>query len=122
MVIDPSTEPQDQVTGNNNISLVVSVLIQILHSVLRECDATIITSSYLYDPVSLGAMQQWFSNMQKEVHVLGPLLPASYSTETQNTEERASIDVEAFLEEMLVQHGKKSVFFVRSIPFLSDLG
>ena len=49
--------------------------------------------------------------MQKEVHVLGPLMPSSYSIETQNSEEEASVDIEAFLGEMLVQHGKQSVFF-----------
>ena len=57
--------------------------------------------------------------MQKEVHVLGPLLPSGYGTEeTQNTEEGASVDIETFLREMQVQHGKQSVFFVRFFHFL----
>jgi hypothetical protein len=61
-------------------------------------------------------MKHWFSDMQKEVHILGPLLPSGYgitSFETQNAreEEGASVDIEAFLGEMLVQHGKRSVFF-----------
>ena len=58
-------------------------------------------------------MKQWFSDMQKEVHVLGPLLPSGYGIETRNSEEGASDDIEAFLGEMQVQHGKRSVFFVR---------
>jgi len=53
--------------------------------------------------------------MQKEIYVLGPLLPLNY--ETRNDEEGASIDIETFLGEMLVQHGKRSVFFVRFLPF-----
>ena len=56
--------------------------------------------------------------MQKELHVLGPLLPPGYGTETQKGEEGASVDFETFLEEKLVQHGKGSVFFV-SFLFLS---
>jgi hypothetical protein len=56
-------------------------------------------------------MKQWYSDMQKEVHVLGPLLPSGYGIESQNSEEGASVDIEAFLGEMLVQHGKRSVFF-----------
>ena len=57
--------------------------------------------------------------MQKEVHVFGPLLPSSYGIEYQNNEEGANVDIEAFLEEMLVQHGKQSVFFASlSSPFL----
>ena len=55
--------------------------------------------------------------MQKEVHVLGPLLPSGYATETQNCEEGVSTDIEAFLREMQVQYGKRSVFFVSFFPF-----
>ena len=55
--------------------------------------------------------------MQKEVHVLGPLLPSGCGIETQNGEERASVDIEAFLGEMQLQHGKHSVFFVRFFLF-----
>ena len=52
--------------------------------------------------------------MKKEVHVLGPLLSAGFGTDS---EEGASIDIETFLGEMLVQHGKRSVFLVTSFPF-----
>jgi hypothetical protein len=63
-------------------------------------------------------MKQWFSDMQKEVHVLGPLLPFGYGIETLNIE-GPSVDIETFLGEMLVQHGKRSVFFVRFFCVLS---
>jgi hypothetical protein len=62
-------------------------------------------------------MKQWFSDMQKEIYFLGPLLPSGYGIETQNTEEGASVDIDAFLGEMQLQHGKRSVFFVRFFPF-----
>ena len=84
----------------------------VLHSAFQECDATIVTTSYAYESVSLDAMKQWFSDMQKEVHVFGPLLPSGYGTVTQNGEEGQSVDIKAFLEEMLVRHGKRSVYFV----------
>ena len=51
------------------------------------------------------------------MHVLGPLLPPGYGTETQKNEEGTNVDIETFLGEMLVQHGKQSVFFVRFFPF-----
>ena len=55
--------------------------------------------------------------MQKEVHVLGPFLPSGI--ETQNSkEEGANVEIEAFLEEMQLQHGKRSVFFVRFFPLI----
>ena len=71
------------------------------------------TTSYAYESVSLDAVKQWFSDMQKEVHVLGPLLPPGYGSKTQNSEEGTNVDIDTFLGKMLVQHGKRSVFFVR---------
>jgi hypothetical protein len=59
-------------------------------------------------------MKQWLSNMQKEVHVLGPLLPAGFGADN---EEGTSVDIVTFLGEMLVQHGKRSVFLVKTFPF-----
>ena len=50
--------------------------------------------------------------MKKEVHVLGPLLPHGYGFKTRSSEEGSNVDIETFLGEMLVQHGKRSVFFV----------
>ena len=76
-------------------------------------------TSYNYESVSLDALKEWFASMQKEIHILGPLLPAGYGTQTQNAEEGAGGDIETFLEKMLVQHGRQSVFFVRSFPLLS---
>ena len=56
--------------------------------------------------------------MKKEVHILGPLLPSGYGVETLNGEEGTSVDIEAFLREMQVQYGKRSVFFASlSSPF-----
>jgi hypothetical protein len=77
-----------------------------------------VATSYAYDSVSLDALKQCFSDKQKELHVLGPLLPPGYGTKTQNGEEGTSSDIEAFLREALVQHGERSVFFVKILPFL----
>ena len=76
----------------------------------------IATTSYAYESVSLDALKQWFSDMQKELYVLGPILPSGYGIESHKSEEGANIDIESFLGEMQVQHGKRSVFFVRFFP------
>ena len=60
-------------------------------------------------------MKHWFSDMQKEVHVLGPLLPPGYDIESRNSEERTNVDFETFLGEMLVQHGS---IFCKILSFL----
>ena len=93
-----------------------SVFYSTFNSSFRECDAIMVSTSYIYESASLDAMKQWFSDMQKKVHVLGPLLPPGYGTEPQGTEEEISNDIQAFLKEMLAQHGKQSAFFVRSFP------
>ena len=67
--------------------------------------------------MSLEAVKQWLSDMQKGCYVLGPLLPRGYGIETQNGEEGASVDIETFLGEMQLQHGKGSVFFVGVFSF-----
>ena len=59
-------------------------------------------------------MKQWLSSIQKEVHVVGPILPFGFGTDS---EEGASADIETFLGEMLVQHGKRSVFLARLFLF-----
>lgn len=92
----------------------MAVVYSVLHSSLHECDAVISTSSHVYESMTLDAMKQWLSDVDKGLHVFGPLLPAGYGTETQNNESGAgATDVEAFLGEMLAEHGKRSVFFVR---------
>ena len=63
-------------------------------------------------------MKQWVSEIHKEVYVLGPLLLAGYGTKIQNHEEGANFDIETFLGEMLVRHGKRSVFLVSFFFFL----
>jgi hypothetical protein len=76
------------------------------------------TTSYAYESLSLDAVKQWFSDMQKEVHALGPLLPSGYGIKTQNGEEGKSPDIETFLGEMLLRHGERSVFYVRPFSFI----
>ena len=73
--------------------------------------------SYAYESVSSEALSQCFSDMQKELHVLGPLLAPGYGTKMQNGEEGTSSDIETFLEGILAQYGERSVFYVRSFLF-----
>jgi hypothetical protein len=76
-------------------------------------------TSYAYESesVTLDALKEWFSDKKKEVYLLGPVLPPGYGTKTQNGEEGTSVEIEKFLGEMLVQHGERSVFFVKILPF-----
>ena len=64
-------------------------------------------------------MKQWLFDIQKDVYVLGPLLPPGYGSKMQDNQEGASVEIETFLGKMLAQHGKRSVFFVKPFLFLS---
>ena len=55
-------------------------------------------------------MKQWFSEMQKELYVLGPLLPPGYGIETQKSEEGASVDIEMFLFSLMHPPGQLPKF------------
>ena len=57
--------------------------------------------------------------MQKELHVLGPLLPDGYGFKTRisHGEEGTNVNIERFLGEMLVQYGERSVFLVLTTFF-----
>ena len=77
------------------------------------------TTSSAYDSDSLDALKRWFFDMQKELHVLGPLLPHGYGFKTRSShcEEGTNVNIERFLKEMLVQYGERSVFLVLRIFF-----
>ena len=56
--------------------LAASILFKSPSSLFEECDAAIVSSiSCAYKSDSLDAVKQWFFDIQKEVHVLGPFLP-----------------------------------------------
>ena len=77
------------------------------------------TTSSAYDSDSLDALKRWFFDMQKELHVLGPLLPDGYGFKTRisHGEEGTNVNIERFLGEMLVQYGERSVFLVLTTFF-----
>jgi len=88
----------------------------ILGSILKECDDVISVSSYAFESESIESMRSWFAEWRKQLFVLGPLLPESYSSDIQSS--RGATDVEEFLETMLLERGEKSVLFVSRYMFL----
>ncbi|KAF8067713.1 UDP-Glycosyltransferase/glycogen phosphorylase [Lyophyllum atratum] len=60
---------------------------------LADSDAMMITSADAYEKESLDAVRAWFAEMQKPVYVVGPLLPAGY-TSTQSDVNQGNANVE----------------------------
>ncbi|KDR73125.1 hypothetical protein GALMADRAFT_158264 [Galerina marginata CBS 339.88] len=88
----------------------MAMIIRGCRTVLQECDEVFISSAYSFEEQSIAAAKSWFSEMKKDTYVIGPLLPFGYGTVAQSS--RGAVDVEAFLDKMLIQQGGNSVIFV----------
>lgn len=84
-----------------------------------ECDGIIIASSEAYEKVSLEALRSWYSELNKPLYAVGPLLPKNFGGVEALTGQR-NAEIETFLESMLTQHGERSVVFVRFVGLYSS--
>ncbi|KAG5650748.1 hypothetical protein H0H81_011179, partial [Sphagnurus paluster] len=77
---------------------------------LLSCDAFLMASSDAYEKESIDALRGWFaSELRKPSYTVGPLLAVSVTT---RSDINKNAGVEVFLDEMLQNHGKRSVFFI----------
>ncbi|KAH9476235.1 UDP-glycosyltransferase 74G1 [Psilocybe cubensis] len=77
---------------------------------MKEADSIFLTSTYSLEPITLDAARSWYKEWNKEVYVIGPLLPTGYGTMRQS--DRGSSEVSEFLDKALVEHGEKSVTLI----------
>ncbi|KAG5633982.1 hypothetical protein H0H81_004049, partial [Sphagnurus paluster] len=75
---------------------------------LLSSDAILIASSESYEKESLDALRGWFAEMQKPLYAIGPLLP---NNSTAGSDINKNAGIEAFLDDILQNHGKNSLFF-----------
>jgi hypothetical protein len=80
------------------------------YALLQGCDKVFIASAYAFENESLEAMKSWLSDWKKETYVVGPVLPLSYGSVAQSS--RGALDIEAFLDRMLIQQGKNTVLLI----------
>ncbi|KDR73124.1 hypothetical protein GALMADRAFT_158263 [Galerina marginata CBS 339.88] len=95
---------------NLPFNTLIGMIVRGCQTVLRECDGVFLSSAHSFEERSIAAAKLWFSEMQKEFFVIGPLLPISYGTKAQSP--RGAADVEAFLDKILVRCGRNSVVFI----------
>lgn len=84
------------------------------NSGLKEGDAVFVTSAYAFEDESIDALKTFFSQWNKEVFIIGPLLPSGYGTVTESA--RGSKETEDFLERAKKKHGERSVTLA-SLPY-----
>lgn len=69
------------------------------------------TSTYAFEEQSLNAVKSWISKWNKEVYVIGPLLPSGYGKMVDN---RGTGEIKEFMDKMLAERGRKSVILASS--------
>lgn len=82
-----------------------------LFRTLKECDGMLITTFEKWENRgSFQVLKSWMADWGKDTYGIGPLLPLGYGSGAVSN--RGATDVEAFLQNKLDKHGKKSVLFV----------
>jgi len=86
-----------------------------LAGAIMKSDGVICTTPEVVEPESFAAFRDWFSEMGKSVHVIGPLIPHIKSSAAVAGEVKQSMngnEIEAFLEKRLHSHGEKSMLYI----------
>lgn len=86
---------------------------------MKESDGSFVVSAYAFEEESIKAFKSWQSDINKEVYVVGPLLPPSSGAVSGSA--RGSVETEMFLKKAQTEHGPNSVFYVCSINRLTIL-
>ena len=75
----------------------------------------IIASPEVYEPVAIAAMKKWWGEMQRQVWVIGPLMPSPSREEAIAGEEAQSAsfgEIKQFMDKTLSSHGEISMLYV----------
>ncbi|PPQ70942.1 hypothetical protein CVT25_013291 [Psilocybe cyanescens] len=87
-----------------------SPIMKLQYQGMRESDGAFVVSAYAFEEESIKAFKSWQSDMNKEVYIVGPLLPPSSGSVAGSA--RGSSETEAFLEKAQATYGTNSVFYI----------
>ncbi|KAM5530922.1 hypothetical protein V8D89_015412 [Ganoderma adspersum] len=86
-----------------------------MYESVQAMDGMLLVTPECYEPAAVAAMRSWFGETGREVHVCGPLLPAT-SKVTAQTHERKHVggsnEIEEFLDATLKTSGPKSLLYI----------
>ncbi|KAJ6460357.1 hypothetical protein C8R47DRAFT_1242821 [Mycena vitilis] len=88
----------------------VSPIVRGGYTFLMACDGVIISTAEAYEPVSLKALESWFTSISKPLYAVGPLLPPSFGSRLHAND--GETEVKAFLDRMLGRYGAHSLLFI----------
>lgn len=80
---------------------------------MRQTDGAFLVTAYAFERESIEALKSWHAEINKEVYVVGPLLPSKDDVIADSS--RGSSETKLFLEKAQAEYGEHSVVFVCSI-------
>lgn len=110
LMYDYESEPQQSVVSDISGFLHFNLM-----SVLAKTDGIICNFSEVMEPESVKALRSWYAESNKDVYVLGPLVPDAAHDEAAVGEAQQSAGgrvVEEFLGKMLQLKGQKSLLYI----------
>ncbi|GJJ15650.1 hypothetical protein Clacol_009928 [Clathrus columnatus] len=93
-------------------------LLKTSYRFLRECDGMVSSSNEIYDHELNAAFREWFSERNKAIYFIGPLLPPDMPQSSSISHKKDleissnGKDIELFLDKILESHGEKSLLYV----------
>ncbi|KAI0071139.1 UDP-Glycosyltransferase/glycogen phosphorylase [Panus rudis PR-1116 ss-1] len=92
----------------------VGPFIVLIRSVNDGCDGVVMSSAEAYEPEAVAETRAWFAETNRDVYVVGPLLPTTTKPQEVFGEQKQSQDaaeIMSFLENTLEEHGAKSLLY-----------
>ena len=81
---------------------------------INGCDGLVIATPHFYEPrESLDALVEWFGKTNREVHIIGPLLPtADDAGATERKQSEMAQEIDSFMTRIMASHGPRSMLYV----------
>ncbi|PPQ92738.1 hypothetical protein CVT25_015359 [Psilocybe cyanescens] len=77
---------------------------------MKQTDGAFLVTAYAFEKQSIEALKSWHAEINKEVYVVGPLLPSRDGLVADTS--RGSTETEVFLEKAQAEYGENSVVFI----------
>lgn len=93
----------------------VGILLMSVMNCIMKSDGLICSTAEVLEPVSFAALREWFNELGKTVHIVGPLIPDSGKSGAIAGETKQSADgniINDFLDKTLKSHGEKSLLYI----------
>ncbi|KAI0071140.1 UDP-Glycosyltransferase/glycogen phosphorylase [Panus rudis PR-1116 ss-1] len=92
----------------------VGPFMMLVRRVFDGCDGVVISTAEAYELEAVAEIRAWFAESNKDVYVVGPLLPGATNPQALDGEQKQSQDaaeILTFMNKVLEEHGAKSLLY-----------